>query len=165
MPTQLFQRINLDLLMPEFRDPLFQLAANCKARGVDYWASFGYRSFAQQDQMHAAYLAGKGGKAAPAGLSAHNYGIAVDFIKNINFGADHLTPDWSTHSNDILGQEAEKLGFVWGAHFGDPPHVQYKGYVSGTELKPLLAVFNASAGPDLDRLSKVWDYIRAHHTL
>ena len=40
----------------------------------------GHRSLAQQSALYARYRAGRGGRAAPPGASAHNYGLAIDVL-------------------------------------------------------------------------------------
>lgn len=45
-----------------------------------WYVTSGYRSAAQQKILYDNYLAGKGGKAAPPGKSAHEHGLAIDVV-------------------------------------------------------------------------------------
>lgn len=68
--------VNLD---PEFKLAFLRAEATIKQRGGDIillWSA--YRSVVEQAQLHADYLAGDGGIAAPPGQSYHNYGRAID---------------------------------------------------------------------------------------
>jgi hypothetical protein len=79
MPTSLFLKtINLDLLYPPFLERYLELKARCRARGANYLSTFGFRSWAESDALHALWKAGKGGRAAPGGDSSHNFGLAGD---------------------------------------------------------------------------------------
>lgn len=159
MPADLFQRMDLDLVYPPFRAKAFDVAAACRARGSDYWATFGFRTIAQSDAMYVLYKAGKGPKAAPGGKSAHNFGLAFDFTLDGEPLIPGLQPVWHSLDYNMLGEEARKAGLAWGGGFGDPPHVGWPGYVSGAQLTPLLAAWEASSGTVLDRLKAVWQVI------
>lgn len=160
MPADLVKRIDLDKIYPPFLERALTLLARCRKRGADYVAIFGYRSYAEQAQLHANYLAGKGGRAAPPGASAHNYGLAIDFARDADASAPGLQPDWSDAAYRILGEEAAKLGLHWGAGYGDRPHISWPGYVSASDLAPLRLVWERSRGTDAERLAEVWRHIR-----
>lgn len=142
MPTDLVARIDLDLVYPPFLARALDLVAACRARGTDYFALFGFRSYAQQAAMHAAWKAGTGGRAAPAGQSAHNFGLAIDFCADSS-PAPGLQPVWHAVAYNVLGEEARRAGLVWGGSFGDRPHVQLAGYVTGAHLAPVRVAFEA----------------------
>jgi peptidoglycan L-alanyl-D-glutamate endopeptidase CwlK len=82
---------------------------------------------------------------APAGLSAHNYGLGVDFVRMVG-----VTPSWHEGDYATLGEEAAKVGLEWGGHWREPdrPHVQWPGYVTTQQLLPLRKVYLANpTGP------------------
>lgn len=163
MPADLFRRIDLDLLYPPFRDLMFEVIAACRAKGSFYVAQYGFRSWPQQHQLRLAWLNKQGGRAAPAGYSAHQYGLAIDFVADQFPDTPGLQPDWTDAAYDCLGREAQGAGLIWGVGFGDRPHVQWPGYVSGTELQPLLDIWKTSVGTDLARLGKVWQHVSITH--
>jgi len=139
MPADLFRRIDLDELFPPFRDVLLEVIARCRARGADYVATSGYRSESAQAELHARYRRGEGGRAAPAGYSAHNFGIAVDFVRDGDPHRPGVQPRWDLPAYEILGQEVGRAGLAWGGSFGDAPHVQWPGFVRASELEQLRA--------------------------
>lgn len=159
MPTNLFARLNLDLLYPPFRAVVFEVAARARALGHDYVATHGFRSIEEQQRLFVAWGQGKGGRAAPGGRSAHNYGLAVDFCADADEAKPGLQPDWREPAYDVLGECAQALGLVWGNSFNDSPHVQWPGYVSGKELGALRRIaLYAHADKDLE---EVWAHLDA----
>lgn len=72
---------NIDVLQLDqgFHIKLVGFLGACAAHGLTLIGTSGYRSLGQQAKLHDAYLAG-GPLAAPPGVSAHNYGMAVDFL-------------------------------------------------------------------------------------
>ena len=162
MPTDLVSRLNLDLLYPPFLEKVLALLANCRALGQDFVAYSGFRSYAEQDTLHKAYISGKGGIAAPPGLSAHNYGLAVDVARDANLVQPGLQPVWGMADYELLRTEAPKVGLVWGGTFKDPVHVQWPNYVTGGQLAPLRVKWMATQkGPTQNKstLQEVWKLV------
>lgn len=123
-----FKRINTADLYQPFYQKLQQLVANCSALGVDYYAGSGFRSWDDQDKLYAQgrTTPGKIVTKAKGGQSNHNYGVAVDFIKDADLTTPGLQPTWKVEDYKLLADEAKKLGlepgFYW--NFQDPPHIQ-----------------------------------------
>src|SRR5262249_50446166 len=97
---------------------------------------------------------------AKGGESAHNFGLAVDFMRA--FGEALTEPDWLPTSYVTLGAVSMSHGLVWGGRFSSPdrPHVQWSGYVTAAELAPLKNW--ASKGMysnDMDWLKSVWSQV------
>jgi len=82
------------------------------------WTS-GTRTYAQQAELHDAYVNHGGPKAAALGNSAHNFAIACD---GTVFAPDGHTPIWEGPEYTTVGNLGRSLGFHWGADFGDEPH-------------------------------------------
>jgi peptidoglycan LD-endopeptidase CwlK len=161
MPADLLTRVNLDALYPPFLERLLRGLAAARARGADYVATRGFASFGQQHHLRMLYLAGKGGKAAPAGLSAHNYGLAVDFCRDADTTKPGLQPDWKDAAYDILGEEMQREGLVWGASFKDRPHIQWPRFVNASQLEPLRKVWLITNGGREAQLRAVWSHVDA----
>lgn len=161
MPTDLFVRCNLDLVYPPFLRVALDLAANCRRRNADYFATYGLRTFKEQGELYTKFKLGLGGRAAPAGKSAHNYGLAFDFIRDADLSRKGLQPTWKDVQYAPLGYEAKALGLVWGGSFGDAPHVQWPGYVTGAQLEKLFKLYDAKAPTELQRLAPVWRHLDA----
>lgn len=146
----------MDLLYPPFLGALLDLQMECKLLGSPYKVYSGHRQFDEQRQLYYKYLDG-GPKAAPPGLSAHNYGMAVDCAL--------LLPDgklsWLGEHYETLEKTAEKHGLVTGKAFGDRPHVQVPNYVTGTQLWPLKTVYNRTPGTELEKLKAVWNVVES----
>lgn len=168
MPAPNFKRVDLDWLMPEFRDRLFEVIAACRARGANYVATMGYRSYVTQMNLwkQGRVLPGKVVTNAKGGESAHNFGLAVDFVADID-PKPGVQPGWAPKDYDILAEECAKAGLHHGRTYGDEPHVSWPGYVTGGECGPLnklmtapATVFARANPGQLDRLRLVWDYVR-----
>lgn len=162
MPSGVFlKRINLDLLYPPFLERYLTLKARCLARGSKYLCTYGHRTFEESSALYKAHMNG-GPKAAPAGLSAHNYGLAGDEALIIQETPKRVCR-WGSKDFDILGEECARLGLVWGGKFNDKPHVNWPGFVSGAQLQPLLKIWTSNPKLPLpERLRKVWDYVDQH---
>lgn len=148
-------RLDLSLLYPPFLDRLRLMLA---AMNGDYVATCGTRTFAQQarDYFQGRTMPGRIITHAPAGLSAHNYGLAVDFVRMVG-----ITPSWAEADYEALGAAAEAVGLAWGGDFTfvDAPHVQWPGYVTAQELAPLRSVYVAAQDNDEDPLAAAWAFI------
>ncbi len=115
------------------------LAQRCATRGVDYWATSGFRSIDEQNKL---YALGRtvpnvdateekpmGGRVTNArgGQSFHNFGLAADFALDKDTARAGLQPDWSFESYRVLAEEAKAIGLEPGLYwqsFPDAPHVQ-----------------------------------------
>ncbi|QDE98660.1 M15 family metallopeptidase [Myxococcus xanthus] len=156
-----FKRVDLDRVYLPLVSVALQVVARCDARGASYVATYGFRSLEEQVELRRSFLAGMGGKASSAGLSAHNYGLAFDFVCDAS-PRPGVQPDWRESAYRVLGEESTKAGLVWGGRFGDSPHVQWPGYVSALQLTPLRTLVQQSsladvwARLDAERLSPKW---------
>jgi peptidoglycan LD-endopeptidase CwlK len=124
-----FDRIDTTLLNPPFFARLQQLVATCAAQGAIYVATSGLRTFDQQTALYAQGRTTPGNIVtnARAGFSAHNYGVAVDFVRDADPSTPGVQPTWAAADYQLLATEAEKLGLEAGAHwvsFKDAPHIQ-----------------------------------------
>lgn len=160
MPTDLVARINLDQLYLPFVTRMLDMLAACRARGADYYAISGYRSPQEQMQL---YFQGRTNKDGPivtnarAFESAHNFGLAVDFVRDGHLDRRGLQPDYRPESYVILGEEAARVGLEWGGRwrFVDLPHVQWPGWVRTAELARLKPHFEAGG------LTQVFNFLEA----
>src|SRR5262249_46332168 len=82
MPSDPLAKIDLTKLDPEFLGNLYGLLGAAEAHGLVLLATEGYRDPARSDELYAAWMASgqRGPRAAPGGSSAHNFGLAVDFL-------------------------------------------------------------------------------------
>jgi len=156
----LFQRVYLGAYYPKFRELLIDAKTRAAERGAFYWSTFGFRSIATQQALYTAYKAGTGGKAAPPGKSAHQYGLADDSTFDLAL-TPGLQPSWREADYNILGEELKRAGLVWGAGFGDRPHANYPAFVSGAQLLPLYRLWNncPKGMTDDARLLEIWRYL------
>lgn len=130
MPRDLIERIDLDRLYPPFLDRMLEMVAQCRARGADYFAICGHRTYTEQDALYAKGRTEKGPVVtnARAGESFHNFGLAVDFCRDGLVDRRGLQPDWRPESYLILGEEAAGQGLEWAGRwkrFKEYPHVQW----------------------------------------
>lgn len=163
MPSDLVKRIDLDQIYPPFLELVLNVLARCKARGKEYHATRGTASWAYQHKLRALYLEGKGGKAAPAGLSAHNYGLAIDFAPDSDPETPGLQPIWTPKSFEVLGEEVKWEGLHWGDSYNDLPHVSWPGFVSGEDMKVLQRIYKATPPSEKEsrRRLAVWQYLNS----
>lgn len=163
MPANNFKRVNLDLIYPAFLEKVLEAIAACNALGATYIATHGFRSYGEQMAL---WTQGRttGGPIvtnAKGGQSAHNFGLAMDFVRDMG-PQSGVQPSWDKVSYEILGQEAAKQGLHWGAAYKDYPHVGLEGYINGAQIKPLDLIYRASQGTELEKLRNVWKYVDAH---
>lgn len=158
----LFRRVYLGAYYPPFLDRVLEARAKAAERGAQYVSEHGFRSWALQHQLRGLFLAGKGGRAAPAGLSAHQYGLADDCTADADPVKPGLQPTWEPKRYAILGEESQRVGLIWGASFNDRPHTQWPGFVSASELKVLQKIWReASDATDDMKLRAIWQYLSA----
>ena len=157
MPIKQFSpKVDLDYLHPEFLRRLLDLLAEARLLGYTYKVYSGYRSTDEQRVLHKLYLQG-GNKAAPAGLSAHNYGLAID--------CGRLMPDgkvsWLDADLEPLRELCLKHTLDWGGFYADKPHIGLPGFVNGAQLLPLKQVYNNTLGDERTKINAVWATVDA----
>jgi peptidoglycan L-alanyl-D-glutamate endopeptidase CwlK len=151
VPVDLFRRLDLDYLYPPFLELALELAAGCRQRGAEYWAISGYRSPQEQAKIYfqGRTTPGKIVTNAKPGLSAHQYGIAVDFCLDKDLGREGLQPDFRLEAYELLAEEARKLGLESGMDwkaFREGPHVQLAIGTKGVSLVMLRGVVTKPGG-------------------
>lgn len=107
MPSDLVQRVNLDLLYPPFLSRLLEVLADARALGQDYYVISGYRSHKEQEALYAQGRTKTGKKVTNArgGFSAHNWGISVDVAADVSQKRG-LQPSWERMLYNKLKQAA-----------------------------------------------------------
>ena len=144
-----FQRIDQSKIAPWFLAKAKQLVANCLAKGAEFYVlgDGGFRTPEAQDALYAigrtVDLSRKHVTNAPAYTSYHNYGIALDFARDLDATKDGLQPDWNKDDYKILQTEAHALGLLSGLDFSsfpEAPHIQlpFRAGATGDMKKILL---------------------------
>lgn len=133
MPVDLIKRIDWDKIYPPFAKKCFDLAAACRARGVDYYATSGFRSPEEQLRLWQLGRSPAGAVVEPRKVvtklrfGLHNCGLAVDWTRDGDLTEAGLQPSWKAPDYRVLAEEAVKLGleagFFWKI-FVDAPHTQ-----------------------------------------
>ena len=164
MTANNLRRIDLDLIEPNFLERVMAVIAKCSARGAEYHAIAGHRTYGAQMALWAAGRTKPGNKVtnAKGGQSAHCFGIAIDFVHDSNPGMQGLQPDWVPSNYKILQEEVELAGLHSGASYHDLPHVSLPGYVTAAQLLPLHLAWEKSqdsGGDTLTRLKQVWQVL------
>lgn len=142
-PVPIFWRkIEPRLLMPAFVDDIMEVFGNDPA---DWYVTTGFRSVADSNQLYEMYKAGlegrgpKAPKAAPGGKSPHNFGLAIDFVRDGDPETPRLQPSWDDKHPDWVRIRAKvdahpRLHGGW--HFDDGDHLEkvdwqsFKGWAS-----------------------------------
>ncbi|QQK76981.1 M15 family metallopeptidase [Salicibibacter cibarius] len=129
-------------LHPYVKKQKDELIERAEAIGINVVITEGYRSHERQDDLYAQGRAESGDIVtnAEAGESYHNYGLAIDFaiengdgeiIWDIEYdGTESGEPDWLE-----VAEIGEELGFEWGGHWNDYPHLQMDFGLSIEELQ------------------------------
>lgn len=152
MPTALVKRVNCDYLNPDFLERLLNLLADAQSQYRNYVCYFGYRSYDEQKMLYQAHQAG-GPLAAPPGLSAHNYGLAVDVFYQTAGGK----ASWDEAFYMPLRELCKAHTLSWGGDFKDWGHIGMPGYVNAYQLGPLQKAWQGlPAGADLAKLQALW---------
>lgn len=162
MPAGQFKRLNLDYLYPPFRDALFELIARCNDRGVRYVATLGYRTYEEQDQLYrlGRDIPGKVVTKARGGESQHCFGLAVDFVRDLDPSTAKVEPGWAEEDYTVLIEEVNKMGLHSGVSYRDRYHVGWPGYWNKKTVQVLDNMWREEATDDvLDRLNVVWKHI------
>lgn len=112
---------NIATLLPQVRPLARRLLAEAARRGIVAKVTSGSRSYAEQAELRRRSEAG-GPKAAPAGWSNHNFGLAFDITLFSSAGK----PIWESPNYRTLGQLGKALGLTWGGDWpgrdNDEPH-------------------------------------------
>lgn len=117
---------SLDDLDPRFRQRFVDWKAACDAEGIDVLITCTLRSNAEQNALYAIGRTKPGRKVtnAQAGQSAHNYGLALDFVPLENgkpaWADSH--PAWRKAGNLAVAHGLEWAG-NW-TTFREYPHIQ-----------------------------------------
>lgn len=148
------RRIDRSKLMPEFRIRMRDAWLECFRQSCFYVATSGLRNAAEQEKLYAQ------GRTAPgpivtqarAGESAHNFGIAIDWVRSTT-GVVDVSPDWDLTAYKPLALAAKDVGLEAGYFWKKPdaPHIQVPGYVTGAQLSKL----------DPDDIKASWALVRA----
>ena len=152
---------DLNSLHPYFRDRIYQLINNCRAKGIELAVVESYRTHAKQSEyfhMGRKYTRSAGGK------SKHQYGLAVDVVPIKDSVAiwDNVAL-WKK-----IGAEGEKLGLRWGGRWRspyDPAHFEWSGGLTtihlSTGMQPSIPSTHAKKYPciahDIEELRKHWE--------
>jgi hypothetical protein len=152
---------DLHSLHPYFRDRIFRLIQNCKAKGIELVVVESYRTHAKQ---HEYFTMGRKYTRSAGGKSKHQYGLAVDLvaIKDSVAQWDNIKL-WNK-----IGVEGEKLGLRWGGRWKspyDPAHFEWSGglttvQLSAGKLPPIPQVKSNDypcAEDDFQQLKKHWE--------
>lgn len=126
----------------QFKAAAKKALAAAVAGGLKPQLAEAYRSPEESERKYKAYKSGKGGRAAPAWQSIHNYGLGMDVYlldadgEMIDSDNAKKHPDWykqvKKFANTYMGE------FVWGEPIGDTDHFEYhpkwSGLASGAKL-------------------------------
>jgi len=130
---------SLDDLRPEIRPQVDTFLAACESAGVDVLVTCTLRSNEEQAQLYAQGRTSPGHIVtdAPAGKSAHNFGLAIDVVPMVNG-----KPDWNGHDPvwHVIGDLAQAAGLQWagapGFPFPEEPHMQHPTWRALAGLDP-----------------------------
>lgn len=165
MTAQNLARIDLDLLYAPFLEKVMEVLNACNDRGYCYVATHGHRTYGAQMALWAKGRTVPGPKvtSAKGGESAHNFGLAIDFVRDIDLTKKGVQPSWAAKDYAVLIEEAEKRGLHSGKGYNDYPHIAWPGYVTAVDLLPLHLEWERSqdvSPSTLKRLELVWKLVK-----
>lgn len=148
-------RIDLARLYPPFLERVQRGLAALAAQGERFVATSGYRSLEQQDALYALGRSRPGRivTKAPAGYSAHQYGVGIDLCRDGDVAKPGLQPDYIVAHYEPLAVAMEGAGLEAGLRWtsiSDAPHIQLPLKHHGLTWPLLLGVYRRSG------LSGVW---------
>jgi hypothetical protein len=160
---------DLQSLHPYFRDKIYQLINNCKAKGIELEVVESYRTHAKQREY---YRMGRKYTRSTGGKSKHQYGLAVDVVPV----KDSIAVWDNVYLWKKIGAEGEKLGLRWGGRWRspyDPAHFEWTGglttYHLATGMLPAIPKLNSDRYPciadDIEQLKKHWDMWETEQSL
>lgn len=126
---------------PKLRSELADIITAINNAGVGIRVTFALRTNAEQSALYDKFLKG-GPKAAPPGLSYHEYGMAIDFCLyhtdgTISFSmTEDLDNDKISDWQEVLNVFAAK-GWKNGASFGDNDHCEKAFGLTVNQLRQL----------------------------
>ena len=119
-------------LAPGYAQRFVQWLDACRAQGLDLLVTSTLRTMAEQDALYAIGRTKPGKRVtnAKAGMSAHNYGLALDFVPIVDG-----KPEWTGKSAQwqMAGSLAGSYGLEWAGkwtRFRELAHVQVPGWRS-----------------------------------
>jgi peptidoglycan L-alanyl-D-glutamate endopeptidase CwlK len=135
MSVAVSPKANLNLLYPSFAAKVSKLLEICRSIDIPILIYCGLRTAEEQDAL---YQQGRNGTGktvtnARAYESLHNFGLAVDFCKNVK-GQEYTDEKFFLK----VGEFAESLGLIWGGRwtkFKDMPHIEDRTFGDALELK------------------------------
>lgn len=133
---------DVTLLHPKLRKIVPALIYECKNYGLPVLMTDGFRTKAEQDKIYAQ------GRTTPGIIvsqvqypnSAHNWGIAFDFCRNVR-GKEY---DDSDNFFARVAAIAKQYGLDWGGdwkNFVDKPHLQLREFMPNNSLASLRSVY------------------------
>lgn len=135
------QRLNK--LHPKLRNKAlsaYNEAVKATPKGIHPFITQTLRTFKESDDLYAKGRTKPGSilTNAKAGQSYHNYGLAIDFVNEVNGKAVWKVDDnWMTVVNIF-----KKHGFKWGGDFKSIPDAPHFEYTFGYNWKQLLELKN-----------------------
>jgi hypothetical protein len=156
MPADQFTRVNLDYIYPPLLMRVMEVIAVLRKSKLRFVATHGFRSFAEQDAL---FDQRPKVTNARGGESQHNYGLAFDFVYDVNPNTPKVEPGWASPMYEPLVREVIKSGLHSGVNYNDSPHVGWPRLVSGEELKALKLIYESTTGDELTKLKAVWQYV------
>lgn len=167
----LLSRVDAALLYPPFLARVRLMLETLRSQHAVFWATCGWRSPGEQNRLYdigrvPTWDAGKQVTRAVAFNSPHQFGIAIDLVRDID-ERPGVQPSWAPEMYQPLHDAALEHDLAWGGdwRWPDRPHIQWPGYVDADDLSPLRAAWargvQGGAGT-VAALTSVWRFIDAH---
>jgi peptidoglycan LD-endopeptidase CwlK len=140
-----------NLLCPAFAAQLIEFENRIKAAGIPFLLFMGLRTFETQDELYAQgrTTPGKIVTNARGGDSWHNYGLAADYVLDLNGDKPGLQWSWNIKADldadgandwkemaNIAEESGLEAGYFW-MKFPDAPHVQNRFGLNLADAKEL----------------------------
>lgn len=144
MMTDQISLDRLNQLHPAIKDEAIEAyleACRLTPKGIHPFITQTVRSFAESDELYAKGRTKPGAIVtnAKAGQSYHNYGLAIDFVIQVNG-----TFSWKVDKNWMIVVDCfKKRGFTWGGDFKSIPDAPHFEKTLGNNWKILLAKHNS----------------------
>lgn len=163
MPKDLLRRIDWDQIHPELMQRCFEMCADAREAGFDYFATSGYRTPEEQIELYEQGRSKPGPKVTWVQFSLHNLGLAVDWTYDAKPQRRGLQPNWDKKNYDALEKAARKNGLITGGMIWgkDEGHVQIPLGHLNLSLRELKNVYEMSGRQAVwDLVSEKWSRIQ-----
>jgi hypothetical protein len=163
--SHLIRRVRLEDFYPPFLIRFLKLLKMATDMNLWFHVTSGYRSFDEQNEIfeQGRSLPGQIVTQAQGGQSLHNFGLAIDVVRNQLVQSPLVKPVWEKTAYEDLNKLSQEVDLEWGGNWnnfkGDVYHLQYP--LEGIPIAKLKRIYESTyrTGSEKKALKEVWKYL------